>query len=103
MKIFVGNLSWHTTEDGMRDAFERFGEIEFARVVTDRETGRSRGFGFVTFTTPDAAQNAIAEMDGVELDGRPLKVSEARERQRNDRQGGGYGGGGGGGHRRNQW
>lgn len=81
MKIFVGNLSWNTTEDSLRDAFGRFGEIEFARVVTDRETGRSRGFGFVTFTNDEAGQNAISEMDNVELDGRNLRVSQARERE----------------------
>lgn len=97
MKIFVGNLSWNTTEDSLRDAFGHYGEIEFARVVTDRETGRSRGFGFVTYTNPEAAQNAISEMDNVELDGRNLRVSQAREREGFGGGGGGNRGGGGGG------
>ena len=83
MKLYVGNLSWNTDEAGLREAFERFGDIEFARVITDRETGRSRGFGFVTFHHREDALNAIEGMDGQDLDGRPLKVNEVRER--NDR------------------
>jgi len=93
MKIYVGSLSWNTNEDGLRQAFESFGEIEFARLITDRETGRSRGFGFVTFKEREDALNAIAEMDGKELDGRTIRVNEARERE--PRSGGGGGGGGG--------
>jgi RNA recognition motif-containing protein len=93
-KLFVGGLSWNTTEDGLRDAFKRFGEIEEARVITDRNTGRSRGFGFVTFEDDGAAKNAIAEMDGAMLDNRNIKVNEAQDRA--PRRGGGGGGGGGG-------
>ena len=81
MKLYVGGLSWDTSEDGMREAFERFGEVEFARVITDRDTGRSRGFGFVNFVNREDAEKAMAEMDGTELDGRSLKVNEARERE----------------------
>ncbi len=81
MKLFVGNLSWNTGENDLRDHFSVFGQIEECRLITDRETGRSRGFGFVTFTDADSANNAIAELDGRELDGRPLKVNQAKERE----------------------
>ena len=81
MKIFVGSLSWGTDDDGLRQAFERFGEIEYVRVITDRETGRSRGFGFVTFTNREDALVAISEMDNTELDGRTIRVNEAKERE----------------------
>lgn len=91
-KLFVGGLSWGTTDQGLREAFERFGEVLEAKVVTDRDTGRSRGFGFVTFADGQAAGEAIAEMDGTELDGRSINVNEARERA--PRNGGGGGGGG---------
>ena len=94
-KLYVGGLSWNTDNDGLRQAFERFGDVEDVRVVTDRETGRSRGFGFVTFSSNEAAQAAISEMDGTSLDGRNIKVNEAEDRPR-----GGGGGGGGGGDRR---
>ena len=90
-KLYVGGLSWNTDNDGLRQAFERFGDVEDVRVVTDRETGRSRGFGFVTFNSSQAAQAAISEMDGTELDGRNIKVNEAEDKPR--------GGGGGGGDR----
>jgi RNA recognition motif-containing protein len=80
MKLYVGNLSWNTDEDALRDAFERVGDVEYAKVITDYDTGRSRGFGFVTFTSSDDATNAITTMDGTELDGRTIKVNEAKER-----------------------
>ena len=88
-KLFVGGLSWDTTDEGLRAAFERFGDISEAKVITDRDTGRSRGFGFVTFDADDAATTAISEMDGTTLDGRQVRVNEAQ-----DRRGGGGGGGG---------
>ncbi|TNF29522.1 MAG: RNA-binding protein, partial [Deltaproteobacteria bacterium] len=94
-KLFVGGLSWGTTDSGLRAAFEQFGEVEDAKVITDRETGRSRGFGFVTFTEASASQSAIEAMDGASLDGRSIRVNEAQER--GPRSGGGGGGGGGGG------
>lgn len=97
-KLFVGGIAWATTNDGLREAFERFGEVEDARIITDRDTGRSRGFGFVTFSEEAAAQTAMQEMDGEELDGRRLRVNEANERRRGGG-GGGYRGGGGGGYR----
>ena len=98
-KLFVGGLSWNTTDGSLAEAFEAFGEVTDAKVITDRETGRSRGFGFVTFADPDAADTAIAEMDGQPLDGRTVRVNEAQERSRGGggRGGGGYGGGRGGG------
>lgn len=77
-------------------AFEVFGEVTEAKVITDRETGRSRGFGFVTFTEGSMATEAIEKMDGSSLDGRAIKVNEAQDRRR----GGGGGGGGGGGYNR---
>ena len=81
MKIFCGSLSWGTDDNSLRQAFERFGEIEFCRVITDRETGRSRGFGFITFVNHESGQKAIDEMDGTELDGRTIRVNQARERE----------------------
>lgn len=91
-RLFVGGLSWNTTSEGLREAFERFGSVNDAIVITDRDTGRSRGFGFVTMDDDDAATSAAEEMDGANLDGRTIRVNEAHER-------GGSGGGGGGGGR----
>ena len=102
-KLFVGGLAWATTTEGLRAAFEPYGEIEDAIVITDRDTGRSRGFGFVTFTTEDEATAGLEALDGQELDGRRLRVDRAQERARSGGGGGGgggrggYGGGGGGG------
>jgi RNA recognition motif-containing protein len=95
-KLFVGGLSWGTTDDGLHQAFERFGEIVEAKVITDRETGRSRGFGFVTFGNDEGAISAASEMNGAQLDGRTIRVNEA-ENQVQRRGGGGGGGGDGGG------
>ena len=97
-KLFVGGLSWNTNDDGLRQAFERFGNVDEAKVISDRETGRSRGFGFVTFSDSEGARKAIAEMDGKELDGRTIKVNEAEEKPRGGGGGGSRGGGGGGGY-----
>jgi len=94
-KIFVGGLSWDTDDDGLRNAFIRFGDITEAKVITDRDTGRSRGFGFVTFTDPSSVQAAIKEMDGAPVDGRNVRVDEAQDKGL----GGGRGGRGGGGPR----
>ena len=91
-KLFVGGLSWDTTDAGLNQAFAAFGDITEAKVITDRETDRSRGFGFVTFTDASAAATAISQMDGKTLDGREIKVNEAQQRQS---RGGGGGGGGG--------
>ena len=97
-KVFVGGLSWNTNDETLRQVFERFGHVDEAKVVQDRDTGRSRGFGFVTFGDDQSAQNAISGMDGKELDGRTVKVNEAEDKPRGGGGGGrgGFGGGGGG-------
>ena len=79
-RLFVGGLSWDTNEHGLRAAFEVFGDLDDVHLVTERETGRSRGFGFVTFADGRDAQDAIKDMDGQPLDGRNLTVNVARER-----------------------
>ncbi|MEX2217727.1 MAG: RNA-binding protein [Phycisphaerales bacterium] len=99
IKIYVGNLSFKTDENALREAFGQHGEVASASIVMDRETGRSRGFGFVEMSNDDEARAAITAMNGQNLDGRDLTVNEARPRE--PRQGGGgFGGGGGGGGRR---
>lgn len=92
-KLYVGGLAWATDNAGLEQAFSAYGEVEEAKVIMDRETGRSRGFGFVTFVEQSDAEKALA-LDGTQLDGRTIKVSIAQERQ--PRTGGGGGGGGGG-------
>ena len=106
-KLFVGGLSWDTTDDGLRQAFATHGEITEAKVITDRATGRSRGFGFVTFAQDEEAKTAMTKMDGTTLDGKTIKVNEAQEKSPRPgggggRPGGGFGGGGRGGGR-NRW
>ena len=96
-KLFVGGLAWATTDDGLRQAFERFGQVAEAKVIMDRETGRSRGFGFVSFNDDGQGSAAMQEMDGGQLDGRTIKVNEALERAPRPGGGGGGGGFGGGG------
>ena len=88
-KLFVGNLSWNTGDEGLYEAFSQFVEVTEAKVILDRETGRSRGFGFVTYATGEAGDDAISGMDGQDLDGRAIRVNEAQER-RNSSGGGGY-------------
>ncbi|KNA18740.1 hypothetical protein SOVF_067940 [Spinacia oleracea] len=92
-KLFVGGLSFGTDDGSLRDAFASFGEVIDARVITDRETGRSRGFGFVNFADDEAATTAMSSMDGQDLNGRAIRVSVANDRPPAPR-GGGYGGGG---------
>ncbi|MBN1262556.1 MAG: RNA-binding protein [Anaerolineae bacterium] len=100
MNIYVGNLSYNTTEDDLQAAFEAFGQVTGARIITDKFTGRSRGFGFVEMPDQNEGNAAIQGMNERELDGRKLKVNEARPRE--DRGGsGGSGGGGGNRPRRN--
>ena len=81
IRIFVGNLSFNTSDDELRDAFAPFGEVVSAQVITDRETSRSRGFGFVEMPDNDAAQQAIRSLNGSDLQGRTLNVNEARARE----------------------
>ena len=102
-KLYVGNLSFDTTENDLQDLFSPFGPVSEVNLISDRATGRSRGFGFVTMATPEAAQAAIAGLAGKNIGGRNLTVNEARPRE--DRPPGGGGGGrprsgGGGGDRR---
>jgi cold-inducible RNA-binding protein len=92
-KLYVGNLSFRVTSEDLQDYFAAAGSVESANVVFDRETGRSRGFGFVEMASEDDANNAIAQFNGQEYDGRNIVVNEARPRD--DRGGGGSGGGGG--------
>jgi RNA recognition motif-containing protein len=97
-RLYVGNLSFNTSSDALRAEFAAHGDVTDVHLVMDRDTGRARGFGFVTMGSSDAAQKAIQAMNGVVVDGRPLKVNEAEERQ-NRGGGGGDRRGGGGGHR----
>jgi RNA recognition motif-containing protein len=96
MNIFVAKLSYDTSDDTLRDTFEAFGEVESAKIIFDRERGRSKGFGFVEMPNDDEAKSAIDQLNDSELDGRTIVVKEAqpRERSNNNRRGGGGGGGG---------
>ena len=96
-RLYVGNLSFSSTVETVREAFARVGEVTDVHVVTDRATGQSRGFGFVTMGSPAEAQKAIETMNGASVDGRALRVNEAEERPQRGGFGGGAGGGGGGG------
>jgi len=109
--IFVGNLSFGATEDSLRSLFEAYGTVDRVSIVTDRETGRSRGFGFVEMSNDEEGDRAIAAVNGKDLDGRTMNVNEARPKTERSGGGGGggrsgggggYGGGGGGGGR-NRW
>src|SRR5262245_34050936 len=104
-KLFVGNLSFNTTENDLQDAFAAYGTVLEANLMVDRMTSRPRGFGFVTMSTPEEAQKAIDALNGKEIDGRALTVNIARPREERSGGGGGggrreYGGGGGGRGRR---
>jgi cold-inducible RNA-binding protein len=99
MRIYVGNLSYQAAEDELRELFEQYGEVAEVNVVTDRETGRSRGFAFVEMPNKEEGTAAVEALDQRESQGRTLRVNEAQPRQQQDRRsgGGGFGGGGGGG------
>ena len=107
MNIYVGNLSFDTDDAALRAAFEAHGEVSSAQVITDRETGRSRGFGFVEMPSNEEANAAMTALNGTEIDGRALNVNEAKPRGESRGGGGGgrggYGGGGGGGGGRRSW
>jgi RNA recognition motif-containing protein len=98
-KLFVGNLSFQTTENDLTDAFAQCGAVEAVALITDRDTGRSKGFGFVTMSEEDA-DKAIGKLNGSQLDGRALTVNEAKPMVKRDFGGGGRNGGGGGGRNR---
>jgi cold-inducible RNA-binding protein len=109
--IFVGNLSFNTNEDELRQAFEAYGQVDRVSIMTDRDTGRSRGFGFVEMASSEDGEKAIAALNGAQVGGRTINVNEARPKT--ERVGGGAGGGGrdrgdrggrgGGGGRRDRW
>ena len=101
MNIYVGNLPFETTEDNLHVTFAEYGEVTSARVITDRMTGRSRGFGFVEMANNNEAEAAIRALNGKDMGGRTLTVNEARPRENRDSRwgGGGAGGGGGGSYR----
>lgn len=104
--LFVGSLAYATTDDGLKAFFEQVGEVASARVITDRDSGRSKGFGFVEFTDEANNQKAVDELNGKELDGREISVSLARpkeDRPRRDFNGGGDRGNGGGSFRQRSW
>ena len=92
MRIYVGNLSYESSEDDLQEAFSAHGQVESVTIIRDRDTGRSKGFGFVEMPASEEAQASINEMNGKEFQGRPLTVNEARPRQERS-----FGGGGGGG------
>src|SRR4030066_1395486 len=97
-KLYVGNLPFSATEDSLKDAFLRFGAVESVTIITDRDTGQSKGFGFLEMATPQEAASAVTKMNGSEMDGRTLKVSEAlpqAPRQSSGSPRGNRGGGGG--------
>jgi RNA recognition motif-containing protein len=94
-KLYVGNLSYSTTEDGLRNLFNQFGTVVSAKVVFDRETGNSKGFGFVEMESESETAAAIAGVNGKDFDGRQIRVNEAMDRPRRERPSGGYGNSGG--------
>lgn len=99
-KLFIGSLAWATNDDSLKDLFSTVGTVVSASVIMDRETNRSKGFGFVEMSTDDEAKAAVEQLNGKDLDGRAIVVNEARpreERPRGGGGGGGYGGGSGGG------
>jgi RNA recognition motif-containing protein len=95
-KLYVGNLSYEVTDASLEQMFASHGTVQSAQVIMDRDTGRSKGFGFVEMGSDQEAQTAIREMDGKQFEGRALKVNEARPREDRGGRGGGGGGGGGG-------
>jgi cold-inducible RNA-binding protein len=106
-KLYVGNLPYSATEDGLKNHFSSAGSVASVKIIIDRETGRSKGFGFVEMESDDGAQSAVSQLDGQEYEGRSLRVSEAKPQPEREsrggggggggRSGGGFGGGGGGG------
>lgn len=96
MKIYVGNLSYEVTEDDLQEALKEFGQVESVAIIKDRDSGQSKGFGFVEMASKDEGQAAIDGLNGKELKGRALNVNEARPRNENRGGGGGYGGNRGG-------
>jgi RNA recognition motif-containing protein len=100
-KLFIGSLAWGTNDDSLKDFFSQAGTVVSANVIVDRDTNRSKGFGFVEMSSDEEAKKAVEELNGKELDGRAIVVNEARPREERPRGngGGGYGSGGGGNNR----
>jgi RNA recognition motif-containing protein len=98
-KLYVGNLPYSATEEALSEKFGEFGGVDSAKLIIDRDTGRSKGFGFVEMSTDAEAQAAIDVLDGTDYDGRPMKVNEAKPQEKRTGGGGGRGGFGGGGNR----
>jgi RNA recognition motif-containing protein len=98
MNIYVGNISFNASEDDIRDIFGEYGQVDSVKIILDHDTGRSRGFGFVEMANDDEGRAAVESLNGYDLEGRELKVNEARPRERRNNFGGGYGGGGRGGY-----
>ncbi len=90
-KLYVGNLPYSADQQTLRDAFSRCGTVESVNVITDRDTGQSKGFGFVEMSSDSEAQKAIQELNGTSIDGREIKVNEAKPKAPRDNRGGGYG------------
>ena len=84
-KIYVGNLSFNVQENDLKTVFEKFGAVSSCKVITDRDTGRSKGFAFVEMSTSDEAREAISSLDGSDLEGRPLRVNEAKPQEKRER------------------
>ena len=111
MKLYVGNISFNTTNQDLNDQFGAFGTVQSSNIIEDRETGRSRGFGFVEMSTKNEGEDVISQFNGTDLNGRALKINEAKPRENfggGNRNGGGRGGFGGGnrggfGSRNNRW
>ena len=98
-KLYVGNLPYSVTEDSLSEKFAEFGRVESTKLITDRDTGRSKGFGFIEMSSDAEARAAIDKLNGVDYDGRPMKVNEAKPQEKRSGGGGGRGGYGGG----NRW
>ena len=102
-KLYVGGLPYSTTEQQLSELFAPQGSVTSAKVITDKFTGQSRGFGFVEMATGEEAQKAISALNGTQMDGRTITVNEAKPQEKRSGGGGGYGGGGGGGERGGRW
>ena len=102
MNIYVSNLGFNVQDEDLKEFFTPYGEVTSAKIINDRETGKSRGFGFVEMSDDEAAKKAIAELDGAAVEGRAIKVMEAKPKEDKPR-GGGFRGGGGGGYNKNRY
>ena len=103
MNIYIGNLPFNLGEEDLKEIFEEYGEVASAKIISDKMTGRSKGFGFVEMEDDDSANNAIKELNNAEVGGRNIKVNESKPRENNFRGGGDRRGGGGGFQRRNRY